>query len=211
MIKDPEGKNYDAFINEPIPAPNWRAVTDLDVNPVMAKIDNYRIQNNIGTTNGRVRPVVNSGWMKSVADATASIRAGKFKELFDNDLSANIGASIKGKKVAPRQLNQAITKLYDQVFDPDINLRQMEDIVNDMKNNVYSQQAFLGAEEYKVVNQAFQDAFTDLYDPKVMRASAMVTNQAAGTIADTSAAINMINDFIVDNTNIFIITIITKA
>ena len=194
LIKDPEGKNYDAFINEPIPAPNWRAVTDLDVNPVMAKIDNYRIQNNIGTTNGRARPVVNSGWMKSVADATASIRAGKFKELFDNDLSANIGASIKGKKVAPRQLNQAITKLYDQVFDPDINLRQMEDIVNDMKNNVYSQQAFLGAEEYKVVNQAFQDAFTDLYDPKVMRASAMVTNQAAGTIADTSAAINMIGD-----------------
>ena len=33
--------------------------------------------------------------MKSVADATASIRAGKFKELFDNDLSANIGARIK--------------------------------------------------------------------------------------------------------------------
>jgi hypothetical protein len=68
LMKDPEGKNYDAFINEPIPGPNWRAVTDLDVNPVMAKIDNYRIQNNIGTTNGRVRPVVNSGFMKSIAD-----------------------------------------------------------------------------------------------------------------------------------------------
>ena len=97
----------------------------------MAKIDNYRIQNNIGTTNGRVRPVVNSGWMKSVSDATATVRAGKFKQLFDQDLSANIGASIKGKVVKPQQLNKAITKLYDQVFDPDISLEQMEGIVAD--------------------------------------------------------------------------------
>ena len=194
LMKDPEGQNYDAFINEPVPGPNWRAVTDLEVNPVKAKIDNYRIQNNIGTTNGRVRPVVNSGWMKSIADATATVRAGKFKQLFDQDLSANIGASIKGKVVKPQQLNKAITKLYDQVFDPDISLEQMEGIVNNMKNNVYQQQAFLGKEQYDIVNNAFQDAFTDLYDPKVMRASAMVTNQAAGTIADTAEAVNMISD-----------------
>ena len=194
ILKDPKGKKWDAFINEPSPGPNWRAVTDLDPNPIKAKIDNYRIQNNIGTTNGRVRPVVNSGFMKIIANTTADIRAGKFRELFDNDLSMKVGAEIDGKKVFPKQLNKAVTRLYDNVFNPDINLKQIERTVADMKKNVFNQQAFLAADEYKVVNEAFQKAFTDLYDPKVMRASAMVTNQAAGTIADTSTAINMIED-----------------
>ena len=48
LMKDPEGKAYDPFINE-APAETWKAVPDVDVNPQLAKIDNYRIQNNFGT------------------------------------------------------------------------------------------------------------------------------------------------------------------
>ena len=194
MMKDPSGTKYDAFINEPSPGPNWRAVTDLEVNPAMAKIDNYRIQNNIGTTNGRARPVVDSVFMKTVSKASSSIRANMFSRLFDEDLSAKIGAKIHNKLVSPKQLNKAVSNLYDDVFNPDVSLRNMESIVNDMKRNVYNQNAFLGKEDFDVVNQAFQNAFTDIYNPKVMRASAMATNQAAGTIVDTSAAIGMISD-----------------
>ena len=100
----------------------------------------------------------------------------------------------KGNKVKPKQINRAVTKLYDQVFDPDISLSNMEKIIDDMKGNVYQHVAFMNPEELKIVKEAFEDAFTDIYDPTVMRASAMVTNQAGGTIADTSTAINMISD-----------------
>jgi len=194
LLKDPAGKNYDAFINEPAPGPNWRAVTDLEPDPIRAKIDNYRIQNNIGTTNGRVRPIVNSQFMKSLTRVGNDVRSGKLKQLFDENIGARVGAIINGKTIKPKQINRAVTKLYDQVFDPDISLSNLEKIVDDMKGNVYDHQAFLPNEEWKVVKEAFEDAFTDIYDPTVMRASAMVTNQAAGTIADTSTAINMISD-----------------
>ena len=113
--------------------------------------------------------------MKQVAKSTNNIRAKLFTDLFDKDLSANIGAKVNGKSVSPKQLNKSVTKLYDQVFDPDISLRNMENIVNDMKKNVYNQQAFLDEESFGVINTAFQDAFTDIYNPKVMRASATVS------------------------------------
>ena len=194
LLKDPKGEKYDAFINEPAPGPNWRAVVDLEANPILAKIDNYRIQNNIGTINGRVRSVVDSVWMKAVSNADNSTRVKRFTDLFDGNLAVNIGAIIKGNRIKPRQLNAAVSKLYDQVYNPDISLKQMERTIDKMKKGVFLQQSFLSKEEFDIVNTAFQDAFTDIYNPKVMRASAMVTNQAAGTIADTSTAINMIDD-----------------
>ena len=194
LLKDPEGKNYDAFINEPAPGPNWRAVADLEPNPIKAKIDNYRIQNNIATTNGRMRPVVDSFFMKTVSKATASVRAGKLKNLFEEHLAPKVGAVIKGEGVSPKELNRAVTKLYDQIFDPDISLGNMERIIDEMKGNVFQHEAFLSKDQFNVVKEAFEDAFTDIYDPRVMRASAMTTAQAAGTIADTSTAINMISD-----------------
>ena len=76
-MKDPEGKAYDAFINEPVPSESWRAVDDVDVNPQLSKIDNYRIQNNVGTTRGRARPVVNSGFMENLKYANVSKRTAK--------------------------------------------------------------------------------------------------------------------------------------
>ena len=194
LFDDPWGEEYDAFINEPAPGPNWRAVTDLEPNPVKAKIDNYRIQNNMGTTNGRSRPVVNTGFMKRMADATPTERAEGFRNLFDQDIAATVGAKIDGTVIPPEAINKAVTQLYDQVFNPDISLKRMESIVNEMKANFYMKENYMGQQEWRIVNEAFVKAFDEVYNPKVMRASAMVTNQAAGTIADTSTAISMIGD-----------------
>ncbi len=194
LMKDPEGKAYDPFINE-APAETWKAVDDVDINPQLAKIDNYRIQNNIGTTYGRSRGVVNSGFMENLKYADVASRARKLLQpLFDSEISTKLGAKIKNSVVPPEAINKGITKLYDQVYNPEISLQQMEGIINTMKKGVYQQQKFLNPDEYQVMTEAFTKAFTDLYNPKVMRASAMVTNQAAGTVADASAAVGMIGD-----------------
>ena len=195
ILKDPEFKEYDAFINEPVPAANHRAVTDLEVNPLLAKLDNFRIQNNIGTTNGRARPVVNTAFMKNLNVADMTTRARKLLQpLFDNDIAQRVGVSIKGKVASPKEINQSVTKLYDQVFNPEVPLKELETVINEMKTGVYQQQKFLKPEIYEVMDKEFTKAFTDLYNPKVMRASAMVTNQAAGTVADTASAIGLIGD-----------------
>ena len=195
LMKDPLGKKgYDPFINKPDLGPQSRAVSELDPNPIKAKIDNWRIQNNSGTINGRARPFVSNRFIKRMADASPSVRAEGYRNLFDKDISANVGAKIGGTVIPPEEINQAVTKLYNQVFNPDIKLKEMENIVNDMKHNFFQKKNYMGQQEWRIVNEAFIEAFENVYNPKVMRASALVTNQAAGTIADTSSAISMIGD-----------------
>ena len=195
MVRDPQGaKGYDPFINEPSLGPQSRAVTDLEVNPIKAKVDNWRIQNNVGTTNGRARPVVSTSFIKKMNNATPSQRAEGYRNLFDRDIAANVGAKIDGTVIPPEEINQAVTKLYNQVFNPDVKLSQMESAINDMKHNFYQKKNFMGETEWRIVNEAFVNAFENVYNPKVMRASAMVTNQAGGDIADIATGMSMIGD-----------------
>ena len=195
LIRDPKGdQGYDPFINKPDLGPQSRAVTELEPNPIKAKIDNWRIQNNAGTINGRARPFVSNRFIKRMAEASSSERAEAYRSLFDKDIAANVGAKIDGTVIPPDQINKAVTQLYNNVFNPDIKLGQMESIVNDMKTGFFNQKNYMGQQEWRIVNEAFIQAFEQVYNPKVMRASALVTNQAAGTIADTASAISMIGD-----------------
>jgi len=193
ILKDPDNVEFDSFVNDPPPGPNTRAVTDLQPDPVKAKIDNYRIQNNIGTTNGRVRPVVNNQFMKELANASTQERADYLRRLFNEDITATVGAKIDGKVIPPDEINRGVTKLYDEVFRPEVSLKQAEKVVNEMRSNIF-EAAKADIRHGPVVAEAFQRAFMDIYNPKTMRASAMVTNQAAGDAADTAAAVSLIGD-----------------
>tara|TARA_R100001463_G_scaffold2637_2_gene10932 strand:+ start:2158 stop:5949 length:3792 start_codon:yes stop_codon:yes gene_type:complete len=193
ILKDPENTKYDAFVNDPPSGPNARAVTDLEPNPIRSKVDNYRIQNNIGTTNGRARPVVDSIFLKQLANAPAKERAAQLRNLFEQDLTATVGAKINGKTIPPTEINKAVTKLYDDVFRPEVSIKEVEKIIDEMKVNVYDA-AKVDYRHGPVLAEAFSNAFSDIYNPKTMRASAMVTNQVAGDAADTAAAVSMIGD-----------------
>ena len=129
-----------------------------------------------------------------MAEANLSERAEAYRNLFDKDVAANVGAKIDGNVIPPDEINKAVTNLYNNVFNPDIKLNQMESIVNDMKTGFFNKKNYMGQQEWRIVNEAFIQAFEQVYNPKVMRASALVTNQAAGTIADTASAIGLIGD-----------------
>tara|TARA_B100001996_G_scaffold282002_1_gene222395 strand:- start:1390 stop:5193 length:3804 start_codon:yes stop_codon:yes gene_type:complete len=193
ILKDPQNTKYDSFVNDPPIGPNARVVTDLQPNPVKSKIDNYRIQNNIGTTNGRARPVVDTVFLKKLAKAPAQERASQLRELFEQDLTASVGAKINGQVIPPTEINKAVTRLYDDVFKPEVSIKQVETIVNEMKGNIYNA-AKVDYRHGPVLAEAFSKAFSDIYNPKTMRASAMVTNQVAGDAADTASAVSLIGD-----------------
>ena len=194
LVDNPVRTEYDPFINTPDLGPQSRAVSDLEPNPIKAKIDNWRIQNNVGTINGRARPFVSNRFIQRMAEANPSERAEAYRNLFDKDVAANVGAKIDGNVIPPDEINKAVTNLYNNVFNPDIKLNQMESIVNDMKTGFFNKKNYMGQQEWRIVNEAFIQAFEQVYNPKVMRASALVTNQAAGTIADTASAIGLIGD-----------------
>ena len=194
LAADPLGTKYDDFINEPPRGPNARAVTDLDVDPIGAKIDYVRINNNINTTQGRPRSVVDTEFMEKLDTVSPTERAVMLRELFDQKIAPNVTATIGDVKITSEAMNKAVTNLYDKVFKPDIGLKEVDIAVDKLKNTFFGLNQTLGEEEWTIVAKSFSDAFMDIYDPKTMRSSAMITQQAGNTIADTSTAIGLIGD-----------------
>ena len=72
---DPEGvTGYNAFVNEPA-EPTARITLDEEANAVDFMADQARIQNNVGTQNGRARPILDNDTQEILSRADASTRA----------------------------------------------------------------------------------------------------------------------------------------
>ena len=75
LAEDPDGaKGYNAFVNEPAEA-SARTTIDESGNTVEFMADNVRIQNNVGTQNGRARPMLDNDTQELLARADAATRA----------------------------------------------------------------------------------------------------------------------------------------
>ena len=59
---DPEGTEYNAFVNNLGPDEAARAVINTDADPLLAKVNHAQIQNNIDTSFGRAAPVVDEAF-----------------------------------------------------------------------------------------------------------------------------------------------------
>jgi len=115
MLADPEGQNYDAFINEPA-EPQARAVINTDANPIAAKVDQARIQSNVGTTNGRMNPVVTESFQKKFMQAAdGTERAANLDEVFQG-ISPNVDAVIGKTKLSATEINAAVDNLTNSIF-----------------------------------------------------------------------------------------------
>ena len=63
-----------------------------------------------------------------------------------------------------------------------------------MKTTVFNSNEMLDEEGWVIASQAFKQAYDTLFDPNQMRASAMLTQQAADNVSDAAAAAKMIGD-----------------
>jgi len=189
---DPEGTGgYDAFVNEPAEA-QARAVQNVEANGLEAKVDHFRIQNNIGTTNGRAISVATDSFQKKFIGGMDDVdRAEGLAELFST-VRPNVNAIINGKTIQAEKINPAIDNLTEAVFKLD--LKEFTKFIDNMRTMLYEGQEFLGEEEWYVGAQAFKRAFDIIFDPDKMRASAMLTQNAADNAADASRAAILIGD-----------------
>lgn len=184
---DENPTEYNAFINEPAEA-QARGVLNVDPNAIHAKADHARIQMNEGTLNGRARPAVTNYFMDKFMKAVdGSTRKAHLDEAFGT-VKPSVDAVVDGVRISAKQIDQAVDNLVNAVLKPDGGIDEFAKTVEGMKKNVYNEVMLLDEENALIAATAFREAFDQVFDPNAMRASAMITQNAADNVADASTA-----------------------
>ena len=181
---DPEGVNgYNAFVNEPAEA-SARVTLDETANTAEFMADNARIQNNVGTLNGRTRPLLDNDTQELLARADASTRADILGKM-ETELGAKLDVSVGGTKLTAKQVTEAVNNLYDAAIAP-IG-KNFEDAVKefrDLELSVANQtDTVSGRGGRKIMGQTI-DRLIDALSPQRQRTSAAVQSQTAAGVSD---------------------------
>ena len=197
LIKNGDNAEYDPFINEP--ARIEQRVTSPETvfypDPVGAKTDLYRIQNNLGSVDGIMRPAAGKPIMDAVTEATnATARAKAVGEFYETAIEANADVVISNRNIDSTELNTAVTKLTEQLFNPEISYKQFKKIIQGGKTMAYQGRKFLSEEKWVEASYAWKNAHDLIFNPKNLEASAMLSQQAADTITTTARALNLLDN-----------------
>ena len=178
---------YNPFINNVAEA-QAKGIVNADANAILAKVDHARIQTNTGTTNGRATPVATDHFQNKVMNApTGTERGENLEELFST-IAPQVKATVGKVKFTPEQIDGAVDNLVNAVLKPDGGIDEFAKTVEGMKKNVYNEVMLLDEKGAYVAATAFRKVFDEVFDPNKMRASAMLTQNAADNVADTARA-----------------------
>ena len=188
---DPEGVNgYNAFVNEP--AEDVARITlDESGNTVEFMSDQARIQNNVGTTNGRARPMLDNDTQELLSRSDFAARSKAMRKVAD-ELGSKFELSVGGKKLTAKQVTEAVNNLYDSAiapigksFDDSVKgFRDLELKVGNMTDTVS------GRGGRKIIGKTV-DRLIDALSPETQRASAAVQTQTAAGVADISRNVDL--------------------
>lgn len=188
---DPEGTGgYNAFVNEPAEA-SARVTLDETANTAEFMADNARIQNNVGTLNGRTRPLLDNDTQELLARADASTRADILRKM-DTELGAKLDVTVGGTKLTAAQVAKAVDNLYDAAiapigksFDDAVKgFRELELSVGNMTDTVS------GRGGRKIMGKTI-DRLVDALSPQRQRTSAAVQSQTAAGVSDIARAVDL--------------------
>jgi len=196
--RDPEGREYNAFVNDLGEDSAGKATINTDADPLEAKLHQTQIQGNLGTMHGRATAVADESFAKQFGKAIdGNERAQQLDQLFDS-MSPNFDAvvtnGVSDIKITAEQMNRSVDNLTQSLYGSDISFGEFQYIVDDMKTTVFDSNQILDEEGWVAASQAFKNAYDTLFDPNQMRASAMITQNAADNVSDTAAAVKMLGD-----------------
>ncbi len=188
---DPEGVNgYNAFVNEP--AEDVARITlDETGDAVDFMADQARIQNNVGTYEGRARPLLDSDTQEILSRADAGGRKVIMQQA-EEALRAEFDVVVGGKKLTSAEINQAINNLYDAAIAPigksfDDTVKQFRDLelkVGNMTDTVTSRGG------RKVIGKTIE-RLTDAMSPQRLRTSAAIQAQTAAGVSDIARNVDL--------------------
>ena len=191
---DPQGKEYNAFVNNLGPDDAGRAVINTQPDPLMAKVNHAQIQNNIDTLNGRAAPVVGEQFNRKFLHAIDGNDRAKLLDSVFDQISPNFDAVVNGRTIRAEQMNRAVDNLTNAMFGRDISLNEFEFIIDDMKTTVFNSNEVLDEQQWIIASRAFKNVYDTMFDANQLRASAMISQQAADNVADAAQAVMMLGD-----------------
>ena len=192
---DPEGqKGYDPFINEPH-EPQSRAVQDLVADPFLFKADNAAIQNNVGTSNGRPRPAVTDHFKNDFLEAKDGTKQGKMLDGLAAELGeVSIETQVGSTKISAADVDAAVDNLVVAAFKDPADFREQFEKLRTATNEILGNKVqYLSEDGFKVATKAYQ-RFFEMADPNRKVASAVLTTQSAGNVADAASAVEILGE-----------------
>ena len=179
-------KDYDPFVNQPF-EPQKRAVGNQEVpDPLLAALDEALIQNNIGTQYGRARPAISTKGMRNIFNAAKGTVRGSILDDIGKNLPSQINFIHNGKKISSEVVEAAVDKLTENITK--MNPQQFAKELDLWKRDVYSSQKILTKEGFEIYSAAFKRAFDTMLSPDNLRASSVITQQAANQAVDAARA-----------------------
>ena len=195
IADDPMGeKGFNPIVNDPALA-SQRAVTNAEGDVLGAVLDHDKIMNSINTVRGRARAALPTKGMRALVRAT---KAGERSDLLE-EVGAKIPKQIdaiyenKWKRSAEDLKNTVDTLVYNMY---NMNTSDMAKALNKVRTNIQEgyQAGFLDDESFVSYSQAFRRVFDEMFDPKRVEASAIVTKQAADSVSDAAHAAVVMDD-----------------
>lgn len=189
------GQRWDPFIHK-YSEPHETYVPNAGANALETKVDiAEEVYNPNYPINGRSVPVATESFEKKFMGITESgDRKDALDELF-NTVAPSVDAIRNNQvKYTAEQLNKSVDLMVDRIFDDSLSFAEFEEIVFNMRKNVYQGQEFLTEEAFLLSANSFKKAFLEMFNPNNKRASALLVKDAAGTASDLGRAIDLIPD-----------------
>ena len=184
---------HDPFIHK-YSEPHETYVPNAGANALETKVDIAdEVYNPNYPINGRAVPVATEHFEKKFMGITeAGDRKDALDELF-NTVAPSVDAIRNNQvKYTAEEINRSVDLMVDRIFDDSLSFEEFEDIVFNMRKNVYQGQEFLTEEAFLLSANAFKKAFLEMFNPNNKRASALLVKDAAGTASDLGRAIDLI-------------------
>jgi len=186
---------YDPMIHDPADPPARAQSIGEAVDPLGAVYDTHRILNHINTVNGVARAAMSTKGMRAlVRAAKGSERAALLDEIVAALSPAkDLEAVISGKwKVTPDDLRKSVDQKVMEIYQ--MNPTQLGETLDKLKTKVTLGAKFMDDQSFVEYSYAFREVFDNLYDPRKMRASAIITQQAADSASASAKAADMLRD-----------------
>ena len=176
--------SYDPYVNTDVTKP--LPVQNVGDDVIDSVIDQVKIQKNINTTNGRPRPVISTKGMKDFYNAADGTIRGELLDEVAAQLPKQIDVVSNGKRLTGKTLMEAVDTLTENITT--MKPSELANDLNKAKTKIIQDAKFLDDDSFIAYSNAFKRVFDNLLSPDRIRASSLITQQAADNAVSGSTA-----------------------
>lgn len=187
-VRDPEGLNGPhPAVNSPMYDDVEKAVLGVQKDAIPQNlVDGVRIQNNIGTANGRMATIITEAAEKKGLEADNLVKrtvVQEVKQAIRN--TGDFDAVIDGVRITKKEMLQSADYMIKQIVDPNADVDTVKQLfVDDRSLEGISKTSFINDRQYAAAMNAAKQLVDQYVGLDTARASARLQTTLAGEVSD---------------------------